>query len=344
MAAGTSGETLQRLTAASGPGMCIPVRVVFTTEKEITPRASGKKFTMLQTYVVDGAGHYTFVQRRVFGDEVQRRRAVNEMRKKFFDGSVWVMSRITGVERNNPQYTCVSVPNIVTYDQVGRPNVTAHFTPQLASSEVAARLPKLIEPQESLADLRLIPDKRMVNFMALVVSTEAPSGMRQPMVKATFADFTGRIQVKFWGSDWQGLFVGKEGSVVCGFNFWASRAEATEVTGTSPALRALSSVEASHVLWPSEGDMPAGGKGQQLLKEREKILAGSTECFTDEGRVYEADSVSYESAEACATVAALMELANKYYQPLPDSLFQVQGAIVTVVARDSDGLCTKALR
>ena len=42
-----------------------------------------------------------------------------------------------------------------------------------------------------------------------------------------------------------------------------------------------------------------------------------------------------------ATVAVLMELATRYLHPLPDTLFQIQGAYVTVTARESDGLCTK---
>ena len=49
----------------------------------------------------------------------------------------------------------------------------------------------------------------MVNFMALVASSEKPANMTQEMVKVTLADPTGRIQVKLWGNEWRGVFEGK---------------------------------------------------------------------------------------------------------------------------------------
>ena len=142
------GETLQRLTASSGPSMQIPARAIFAVQKEITPRTSGKTFTLFQAYIVDGSGHYTAVQRRVFGNDDQRRKILRDMEAFFSQGKVFVMSKVTSVERNSPQYSCVSVPHIVNYDQVGRPDVTAHFTPQLESSAVWKQLPKTIEPRE----------------------------------------------------------------------------------------------------------------------------------------------------------------------------------------------------
>ena len=68
------------------------------------------------------------------------------------------------------------------------------------------------------------------------------------------------------------------------------------------------------------------------------------ECLTDDGNPFDADNANYETAEATATVAALMELANKYFQPLPDSLFQVQGAFISLSARGAENMFTKAAR
>ena len=334
---------MQRLTLSSGPGMKIPMRTVFALHKEITPRTSGKTFALFQAYVVDSNGHYTAVQRRVFGNDQQRQKILKDMQAFFAPGKVFVLSKVTGVERNNPQYACVSVPHIINYDRIGRPDVTAHFTPQLESCPLAAKVPKTIEPQESLADLLRIPEKRMVNFMALVVSAETPAGMQQEMVKVTLADFTGRIQVRFWGSQWRNAFAEKEGQLVCGFNFWASLGDGSDDKGATPALR-LSSVDMSHLLWPLERDLLPDGKGRKLLAEKERVLETIMECLTDDGNPFDADNANYETAEATATVAALMELANKYFQPLPDSLFQLQGAFISLSARGAENMLTKAAR
>lgn len=344
-----SMESLLRLTPVSGPGMAIPVRVVFTKMKEITPKSSGKPFTMFQAYVVDGKGHYTIVQRRIFGLDAQRKRVAGEMLKKFSDGSVWVMSKMTSVEINQAQYTCVSVKYVINYNNVGTLSVTAHFSPQQPTMEPYRHLPKIIEPHECLSDLQRlmqVVEKRTVNFMALLVSTEAPEGTpSNVLVKATLADWTGRVQVKFWGADWQRAFTDKEGQVLCGFGFWVSRAEVgvglSQTSGATPRIRALSSVEGSHVMWPAEEDMPEGGKGRRLLREKDAIMASIQDCLTEDGWTAQGDNANYETSEACATVAALMELANRYYQPLPDSLFQLQGAYVTITASGPDGLCTK---
>jgi len=230
------------------------------------------------------------------------------MQASFAAGKVFTMSKVSGVERNNPQYICVSVPNVIKYDRVGKQNATVFFTPQLDGASVAAQLPKTIEPQESLAELLRIPDKRLVNFMALVASSERPANMTQEMVKVTLADPTGRIQVKFWGNEWRGVFEEKEGQLVCGFNFWASMADHSD----GPALRALSSVQISHLLWPAEKDLRAGGRGLPLLTNQEETLQTVQECLTEGGSAYDMGNATYESAEATATAVALLELTNKH--------------------------------
>ena len=329
-------DSLAKLSPASGPGMCIPVRVVFTVAKEITPKASGKKFHMLQFYIVDAAGHYSIVQRRIFGDDAQRQRTIAEMRKKFFDSSAWLMSKISSVEKNSVMYTCISVPYVINFDP---PRSNVQFTAQMVSSEVAKTLPKIIEPRECLRDLTRIADKRMVNLMGLLVDVEVPANMQQPMVKATVADWSGRIHVKFWGSQWMPILKGKEGQVICGFGLWASKADSDLEQSQSASLRALSSVDSTYVAWPTVDEMPEKGKGKRLLAEKGDILTSMQSFLTEDG--YNAERENYEAAEACATVAVLMELATRYLHPLPDTLFQIQGAYVTVTARGSDGLCTK---
>ena len=135
---------------------------------------------------------------------------------------------------------------------------------------------------------------------------------------------------------------GKEWQVFCGFSFWASKTDGSQdLDNATPSLRSLSSVEASYVAWPEEADMPEKGRGKRLLAEKADILSSVQTLLTDDGRGYDAERENYESAEACATVAVLMELATRDYQPLPDSLFQLQGAYVTLTARGPEGVCTK---
>ena len=92
-------------------------------------------------------------------------------------------------------------------------------------------------------------------------------------------------------------------------------------------------------MWPSAGDMSGKGKGRRLLREKADVLAATPDALTEDG--FAAQEGNYETQEACATVSALMELANRYHQHLPDSLFQLQGAYVTVTATGPVGLCTK---
>ena len=305
------------------------MRVVFTTARELTPK-SGKKFTMIRVFLVDESGDYTVAVRRCFGDEKTRKKDAEQVQKTYFDGSAWLLSHVTGVERVNATYTCVSVGWTITFGQSGR---TAKFTPILATDPRERLLPKSIEPRECLTDLLQIVDRTMVNFMGILVSAEVPSGQPNHPVKIVVADQTGRIQVKCWGSHWAGQFADREGQVITGFSFWASPAG----EDGSGGLRALSSVEDSHLVWPTLNQLAKDGKGERLLAEKDAILAQTTPCLTEEG----ADLANYEEGEACATVAALMELANKYYEPLPDTLFQVQGAFVTVPNRAKEYLVTK---
>jgi hypothetical protein len=323
-------ESLSRLTPQTGGILKCPVRVVFTTVKELTPK-SGKKFTMINLYLVDGSGDYTVAVRRCFGDEKQRKKLTEELRAMYFAGSAWLLSHVTGVEQTNARYMCVSARYTITFGQAGR---TAKFTPILATDPKERQLPKAIEPRECLKDLLEIVDKTMVNFMGILVSAEVPSGQPNHPVKIVVADETGRIQVKCWGAHWAGQFAGKEGELLVGFNFWATPAG----EDGSGGLRALASVEDSHLVWPALNQMGENGKGHRLLAEKETIMAQTTPCLTEES----ADTTNYEEGEACATVAALMELANKYYEPLPDTLFQVQGAFVTIPNRARDYLLTKA--
>ena len=90
---------------------------------------------------------------------------------------------------------------------------------------------------------------------------------------------------------------------------------------------------------PSAGDMSEKGKGRRLLREKADVLAATPGVLTEDG--FAAQEGNYETQEACATVSALMERANRYHQHLPDSLFQLQGAYITVSATGPDGLCTK---
>ena len=334
-------QTLQRLTLTSGMGMRIPIRTVFQMHQQIKTQSTGNAFTVFYVYVVDSSGHYSVVQRAIFGTQEARQKTLQDMQSFFSDSKVFLMSKVSGVERNKPQFTCVSAPNIIRYDRVGRPNATACFTPQLLTSSVATQLPKTIEPRETLADLLRITDKRTVNFMALVASSETPSNMAQEMVKVTLADETGRIQVKFWGDRWRGVFAEKDGWLVCGFNFWASLGDTSEGNRATPSLRALASVEVSHLLWPTEKDLSREGKGRRLLAKREEIFETVTQCLTEEGTGYDPDSPTNETAEATATVVALMELTNKYLQALPDSLFQLQGAFITLSPNGAESMWTK---
>ena len=163
----------------------------------------------------------------------------------------------------------------------------------------------------------------MVNFMGLLVEVEAPAHMQQPMVKATVADWSGRIHVKFWGSQWMPILQGKEGQVICGFGLWASKADADLEQSQSASLRALSSVDATYVVWPTVDEMPGEGKGKRLLAEKGDILTSAQGFLTEDG--CNAERENYEAAEACATVAVLMELAARYLHPLPDTLCRDRG-------------------
>ena len=111
-------ETLQRLTVSSGMGVRIPVRTVFTIGTEIKAQSAGNTFTKFLVYVVDSSGHYTVVRRSIFGTEEQRQKIMKEMQAFSAAGKVFTMSKVSGVERNNPQYICVSVPNVIKYDRV----------------------------------------------------------------------------------------------------------------------------------------------------------------------------------------------------------------------------------
>ena len=128
---------------------------------------------------------------------------------------------------------------------------------------------------------------------------------------------------------------------MCGFNFWASLGDTSEGNRATPSLRALASVEVSHLLWPTEKDLGREGKGRRLLAKREEIFETVTQCLTEEGTGYDPDSPTNETAEATATVVALMELTNKYLQALPDSLFQLQGAFITLSPNGAESMWTK---
>ena len=65
----------------------MPVRVIFRVAVKIAPKASEKKFHVLQVYIVDAAGRYLIVQRRMFGDDALRLRAISETRKKGRQGT-----------------------------------------------------------------------------------------------------------------------------------------------------------------------------------------------------------------------------------------------------------------
>ena len=80
------------------------------------------------------------------------------------------------------------------------------------------------------------------------------------------------------------------------------------------------------------------------MTEKRLVLDAVTECLTEDGNPYDADNATYEAAEATATVAVLMELASKYFQPLPDSLFQLQGAFISLSDRGNGNMPTKAVQ
>lgn len=338
---------LAGLTPQTGWTMKCPVRVVFTTAKEMAPK-SGNRFTMIRLYLVDESGDYTVAVRRVFGDEKQRRKLAGELRGTFFDGSAWLLSHVTGAERTNSIYTCVSVGFTIEFGRAGR---HAKFAPILSTDPRERRLPRAIEPRECLLDLLEIADKTMVNFMGILVSVEVPSGQPNHPVRIVVADDTGRIEVKCWGAHWAGQFADKEGQLLTGFNFRAAPAgedgsgglrTLSSVGASHPLWRpgclcAFSSVDASHLLWPTLDQLAGNGRGRRLLAEKDAIVAQTTPCLTDGN----SEMANYEDGEACATVAALMELANKYYEPLPDTLFQLQGAFVSIPNMGKDHLVTK---
>ena len=53
--------------------------------------------------------------------------------------------------------------------------------------------------------------------------------------------------------------------------------------GASARLRTLSSVEGSHIMWPSAGDMSEKGKGRRLLREKADVLAATPDVLTEAG-------------------------------------------------------------
>jgi hypothetical protein len=347
------GRTKMALSALAGLSpqtawtIKCPVRVVFTSAKEVAPK-TGKGFTMIRVYLVDESGDYTVAVRRLFGDEKPRRKLAGEVRGTFLDGSAWLLSHVTGAERTNSMYMCASVGFTITFGQARR---HAKFTPILTTDPRERQLPRTIEPRACLLDLRDVVDKTVVNFMGILVSVEVPSGQPNHPVKVVIADGTGCIQVKCWGAHWAGQFADKEGQLLTGFNFLATAAaedgsgglRALSSVGASHplwqpgGLCALSSVDASHLLWPTLDLLADNGRGRRLLAEKDAILAQTTPCLTGGN----SETANYEEGEACATVAALMELANKYYEPLPDTLFQLQGAFVSIPHREKDYLVTK---
>ena len=83
---------------------------------------------------------------------------------------------------------------------MGKSKQTVVFIPLLQGGPVDKTIPKVLETKESIADILQVDASRMINCFGLLSEIEVVTSAPKPLLKATLADSSGKLHVKFWES------------------------------------------------------------------------------------------------------------------------------------------------
>ena len=336
LAACDAPDVLKQLNERGQRGSRMALRVVWPTFKagerqSARARASGtsgtaRGYSVFECRLVDVRGDSCLFRAYVDGDRDAQtvKKRGDELMEKYFHGSAWHVSAITGLSalRTTGASGC-SVQYVLTWRSQA-PQAPARFAALQKQSPLERALPGAPLPAGGLADLECLRERRLVDLCLLLVEAgEAKVRAGGTVVDATFVDEQGcRVTMGMWRE--QGDVVAQHvGQVLYAYDVLADPGAAAQAS----ALERLTTLQSTRLYVPKRGELTGGAL--RLLD-----AGAPTSGLRDLVPAFQARSAyNFHAAGAVETTAAVLAAclpgANVQRLDLQDhELFEVPGALV----------------
>ena len=292
--------------------MSLALRVVNSTVRAVEKT----EMTVFECLLVGHTGHYCCAAATLFGPK--RAEVAEGLRKKWEDGRVFQIGKFT-MKRKDVRYH--SAPHGFVLN-IADEKITRKLKDDKTSE---AAIPKEAEPPMSVRDLLELPESQPVDACGIITSQEGPVAKKEKMMrKAIVSDATGNIDLNFWE---EMISFGEnlsEGNVLYFYS--------VQLVVTAKNSRHLSFKKGSKIVVAS-GTCPRA----KALQATDLAAIPDSE----KENLSKWDEQDWQKCMARSTNLATLDFATVFKKQLPDTLFEVSGALVTLTDTDADKLLTR---
>lgn len=287
----------------------------FLNPKERSPTATMSVFGV---HVVSKTGHYTWAENVVFGAVDNRRKQMDELRKKWQHGSTWTLSNMT-VKKKQDKYNGCPHGWILN---LGAP----HLKAVPLSGALGDEIPKAVKPRLTVSDLTQMSTSQVVDFHAFVMNVaDAVIKKDKTLVEVTLADAAKiTMPLNFWEDAVSMLPKDAQGKVLYVFDAYLVQ-EATGGLHLTPRKESF--------LVIADGELP---KAKTLL---ESAITNAQITDADVTSLSRPSECDYKNCPAEETCIAEVHDSMRNKDDVSKKIFEIPSALIAL--EDPDKLLTQ---
>ena len=282
-------------------------------------RSPTDKMSLFGVYLLSETGAYTLAETTVFGDEANRNKILQKLEQTWMHNSAWELSKLKAT-RKNPKFHSCPHPYIIALND-------PKMKKQKLDEAGAKNLPTELEPPIPISEIQRFSISQCVDTFGVITTLpEVKTQQGKTLIELILCDKDGmEIGVNFWNEHTAKVAQFQPGDLVYILRSWLTKKD-----GGSCHL----TVNATTLVIKASGDMPlakelATKKVTEMDAKDKHSLSAATE------------PKNWMEGEAVSTNASTLEFLTSFKSNLPDEVFEIAGACVSLQPAGDDGLLTK---